>query len=148
MPNVRRRRILALIRMPTFRGESFQRLDPSMALQIPEMITMGAPDPAGIEIDLTGDRALVHYHVWGETNPRNRKARATRILRLIGDDGEGWRCRWCGDYIAVFKRTDARYCSTRCRKARARENRKARRIVIAPEPKPRGSCGAAPRCGW
>ena len=87
---------------------------------------MGAPDPDGIEIDYDGDRALVMFHVWGEANPKARKARAIRIMRQIGRDGEGWRCSWCDGYIPTFKRTDARYCSNSCRKADARARRKRR----------------------
>lgn len=95
---------------------------------------MGAPDPDGVDIDFDGDRAVVQYQVWREANPKSRKARAIRILRMVGHDGEGWRCRWCEDYIPIFKRTDARYCSTRCRKAGARARRKARKEAATIDP--------------
>ena len=91
---------------------------------------MGAPDPDGVHIDFYGDRAVVQFQVWIEANPKSRKARAIRILRQIGYHGEGWRCRWCNDYIPTFKRADARYCSNGCRKADARARRKLRKKAL------------------
>jgi len=88
---------------------------------------MGAPDPSGIHLDLYDERVIVCYEVWRESNPKTRKARALRIMRLIGPDGRGWCCWWCGDEIPLQKRADARYCSETCRKARARERRRVRR---------------------
>lgn len=87
---------------------------------------MGAPDPDGIHIEFDGNRALVQYQIWREANPKSRKARAISILLLIGRDGEGWQCSWCGDFIPIFKRADARYCCNGCRKAEARVRRKRR----------------------
>lgn len=85
---------------------------------------MGAPDPDGISIDLQDGRVVVQFQVWCESNPVAREARAVRILRLIGIDGDNWQCRWCGNPIPVFKRADAHYCRETCRKANARARRR------------------------
>lgn len=87
---------------------------------------MGAPDPDGIRVEFYDGRVVVLYQVWREANPKTRKARAKRLLKLIGRDGEGWRCVRCDEPIPIFRRADARYCSTGCRKGAARERRKER----------------------
>lgn len=84
---------------------------------------MPAPDPFGIEPgDLWPGNVVVYEYFCG--NKRHRIARAQRIL-TNARWGE-WRCKQCGDPVPIWRRADAAYCSTGCRK-RAMRLRKSLR---------------------
>ena len=77
---------------------------------------MPAPDPQGLDIGFT-----ITAEVWPHGNRRTRIARMLAIHRSIRWDG--WKCRWCNEPIALFKRADAKFCSEGCRKRAARQQR-------------------------
>ena len=88
---------------------------------------MPAPDPFGIEYDETDEgRPAVMASVWpsdglfGQGNRRNRLARARSVLRKL--IWNGWACRQCGDPVPLYKRADAVFCSSGCKK-RAKRTR-------------------------
>jgi hypothetical protein len=91
---------------------------------------MPAPDPFGIWYDETPTgQPLVVAELWGsrarpfwEGNPKHRKARAAAVLRRLRLDG--WTCPACGHPVPIWRRADAVYCSTGCRKRAARNRRK------------------------
>src|SRR5215471_8504823 len=88
---------------------------------------MPHPDPNGLSIYEREDGTLgITAEIWWHGNRRHRIARMRAVARNIACDG--WRCRWCGTEIALFKRSDARYCGERCRKVVARR-RRAERLV-------------------
>lgn len=76
-------------------------------------IKMPGPDPDGIEPGDNWPRNVLSYH-FGCGNNRHRIDRARRILQNARW-GE-WSCRHCGDPVPIWRRSDAIYCSTGCRK--------------------------------
>lgn len=89
---------------------------------------MTGPDPDGIDCHQTEDgRWHVLAAVWPKsgvwaTGHRNhRLARAKAILRNLR--WGGWACWGCGDPVPLWRRADARYCSTACRKRAARRRK-------------------------
>lgn len=82
---------------------------------------MPAPDPEGLYLEEYEDGSIsVISEIWEHGNRRHRLARAKRVLRNLRWD---WRCSWCREDIPLHKRADARFCSERCRKAKARQRR-------------------------
>ena len=66
----------------------------------------------------------VHAEVWPEGNKRARIARMRRIAENM--KWGGWKCRHCGAPVPEYRRADAKYCRTACRKAAHRERAKWR----------------------
>ena len=86
---------------------------------------MPAPDPHGIWIEENEDgRIGITAEMWRYGNRGTRKKRMLRVLRQISRDG--WLCTFCRKPIPIFRRSDARYCRERCRKAAARLLRRKR----------------------
>lgn len=89
---------------------------------------MPGPDPFGLEYDETPDgRPIVIAEVWTGRAPfsgckRTRLARARAVLARIRCNG--WTCPECRDYVPIWRRADAVFCSTGCRKRAARNRRK------------------------
>lgn len=81
---------------------------------------MPAPDPFGIDLGFSGPLSLL-VEVWQCGNKRHRKARAVRIL--INLKRGQWCCPECGDYVPLYRRADAVYCRTGCRKKAARRRK-------------------------
>jgi hypothetical protein len=83
---------------------------------------MPAPDPQGLDIDEKDDGSFtITCEVWPYGNRRVRIARMIAVSRNISR--HGWKCHWCRDPIALFKRTDAQFCSDGCRKRAAHQRR-------------------------
>ena len=83
---------------------------------------MPHPDPNGLSIDEREDGSFsITAEVWQHGNRQHRIAWMRAVARNIACGG--WRCRRCGTEIALFKRSDARYCGERCRKVVARRRR-------------------------
>jgi hypothetical protein len=71
---------------------------------------MPQPDPNGLDIDEREDGSFsITAEIWWRGNRRHRIARMRAVARNIACGG--WRCRQCATEIALFKRSDARYCS-------------------------------------
>ena len=87
---------------------------------------MPAPDPHSIYFTDYGDG---RFKITAETNSNgNRRVRIARMLAISRRIKWGsWRCRECGKPMPLCKRTDACFCSERCRKASARRRRLMRR---------------------
>ncbi len=80
---------------------------------------MPAPDPSGLYIEEYDDGGFrITCEVWWHGNRANRINRMLRVARNIKLDG--WRCEHCGAPIPLYRRSDARFCRQRCRKAAAR----------------------------
>ncbi len=77
---------------------------------------MPAPDPDGIEPGEYWPRNILAYHYFCG-NRRHRDDRARRILENARW-GE-WSCRYCGDPVPLWRRADAVYCTTGCRRGAA-----------------------------
>ena len=81
---------------------------------------MPAPDPDGLDCYKEDRRWYVTAQVWPSSgflatgNRRHRLARAKAILRKL--TWGGWCCRACGGPVPIWRRADAVYCSTGCRK--------------------------------
>ena len=89
---------------------------------------MPGPDHDGIDCYQTDDgRWYVVASVWPTSgfwamgNRRHRQARARAVLRNLCRGG--WLCWECREPVPMWRRADARYCSTACRK-RAMRRRK------------------------
>ena len=101
---------------------------------------MGAPDPDAIQTVFEDEgRWFVWYshrcgpsRFWpfessvGGNERRNRERRAVSIMKRVIRDG--WVCAYCGDEIGFHKRADAQYCRERCKRAAARQRRKAKAL--------------------
>lgn len=82
---------------------------------------MPGPDPHGLiySEDAQG-RPVIVVEVWTSRLPpfsgcrRTRLARARAVLAHLQRDG--WTCPQCGDPVPLWRRADAVYCSTGCRK--------------------------------
>ncbi|MEI4471507.1 hypothetical protein [Frigidibacter sp. MR17.24] len=83
---------------------------------------MPGPDPGGVEPSDNWPRGVHVYHFFCG-NIRHRNARAKRILQNARW-GE-WLCLHCGDPVPMWRRADAVYCSTGCRKRAKRARAKA-----------------------
>ncbi|WP_164885759.1 hypothetical protein [Paenirhodobacter populi] len=89
---------------------------------------MPAPDPFGLSYDETPDgMPMVSAEVWNipgqpQGNRRHRIARAKAVLMKLRQND--WTCPQCGGLVPIWRRADAVYCSTGCRK-RAMRGRKA-----------------------
>jgi hypothetical protein len=93
---------------------------------------MPAPDPHGVSIGWGWpDSITVDMKLWGCGNKRTRKRRAIAILANLRHGG--WCCPACNRPVPLYRRADATYCSTACRKRRARARRK---VGETGEPKP------------
>ena len=57
---------------------------------------------------------------------QNKTQIGRRVDRLCQKYARGWHCKYCGDLMPVWKRTDAEYCKESCRKLAARKRRVAR----------------------
>ena len=80
---------------------------------------MPAPDPSGIGIEeYEGGGFRITCELWWHGNRATRIKRMKRIAENIR--WNGWRCEHCGDPIPLYRRSDARFCRERCRKAAAR----------------------------
>ena len=86
---------------------------------------MPGPEPGTVWIEECDGRlvAMMECYFW-TGNVGNRAKRASTMLRRVKQGT--WSCRWCGDDLPDFRRTDAQYCSEGCRKRAARERRNAR----------------------
>lgn len=88
---------------------------------------MPAPDPSGLSYYETHDgRPMVSAEVWPTTglfagNRRNRIARLKAVAAKVLADG--WACPTCGAPVPLWRRADAVYCSTGCRKRAARKRK-------------------------
>ena len=88
---------------------------------------MPGPDPFGVEIEGDYPGPLTSYAhpsdatILGGGNKRHRIARARRILENVARGG--WCCPWCLDFVPIYRRADAVYCSEGCRKRAARARR-------------------------
>lgn len=85
---------------------------------------MPAPDPSGLYIDEYDGGFSITCEIWWHGNRAHRIGRMQRIARHIKWGGR--KCCHCGGPIPLFKRSDARYCRERCRKAAARQRRSFR----------------------
>ena len=86
---------------------------------------MPGPDPHALWIESNEPPYRVSFQAYLWTgNNGNRKARAIAILRRL--HWGTWRCRWCGNELPDYLRTDALYCRESCRKRAARWRRKCR----------------------
>lgn len=103
---------------------------------------MPGPDPDGLEYDETPDgRPIIVAQVWRDRHPspfsgcaRTRLARARAVLLNLHRGG--WMCPTCGDPVPIWRRADAVYCSTGCRKREARKRRKDRAAPSGPSQAP------------
>ena len=83
---------------------------------------MPTPDPDGLSVEYFEDgRFTVSAEVWPHGNRRHRIARLRAVTRNL--KWGNWTCRWCGEPVPLYRRTDARHCSETCRKRAARERR-------------------------
>ena len=88
---------------------------------------MPAPDPFGLSYSENEDgKPVISAEVWPSTglfagNRRNRLARLKAVGRKVLADG--WTCPTCGDPVPLWRRADAVYCSTGCRKRAARDRK-------------------------
>jgi hypothetical protein len=87
---------------------------------------MPGPDPFGLIYDETPEgRPIVVAEMWTcrlppyTGNRRTRLARARAVLSNLVRDG--WLCPVCGEPVPIYRRADAVYCSTGCRKRASRE---------------------------
>ncbi len=86
---------------------------------------MPGPDPHALWIEDDGEDPSVCWQRYFWTgNEGNRKARAIDLVRRLAHGN--WFCRWCGDPLPDYLRTDARYCREACRKRAARVRHHAR----------------------
>lgn len=89
---------------------------------------MPAPDPFGLIYDEAPNGApRVIAEVWPSSgwfpgNPRHRKNRMIAVYRNLRRDG--WCCPWCGGFVPIYRRADAVFCSTSCRRKAAYQRRK------------------------
>ncbi len=83
------------------------------------------PDPNGlfVEEDEDGNALGVTAEIWDHGNKRHRLARMKAIAKNLSI--LNWGCRYCGEPVPIYRRADARFCRERCRKASARERKKA-----------------------
>lgn len=87
---------------------------------------MPGPDPDGLIYDERPDGTpTITAEVWPSSglfqgNRRHRLARANKVLWKLRLDG--WTCPQCGGPVPIWRRADAVYCCTACRK-RAKRNR-------------------------
>ena len=89
---------------------------------------MPAPDPNALEYSETSDgRPVLHADIPKGPPPfplgcrRTRIARMRSVMRRLQFDG--WTCPGCGDDVPLWRRADAKFCSTGCRKRAARKRR-------------------------
>ncbi|HPD91072.1 MAG: hypothetical protein H6900_00695 [Rhodobacter sp.] len=88
---------------------------------------MPAPDPTGLSYYETSDgRPFVSAEIWPSTglfagNRRHRLARLKAVTLKVRFDN--WTCPTCGEPVPLWRRADAVYCSTGCRKRAARYRR-------------------------
>jgi len=76
-------------------------------------------DPNGLDIEEYDDgRFRLTAELWWYGNKRHRIARWRAVSRRIKQDG--WRCRFCGEKVPLFRRADAIFCREACRKKAAR----------------------------
>ncbi|MEZ5913449.1 MAG: hypothetical protein R3D84_15515 [Paracoccaceae bacterium] len=92
---------------------------------------MPGPDPEGVTVyeDENGG-FRVFAELWpsrglGASNRQNRLRRMRAITRNLR---RGWNCPWCKGPVPVFRRADAVYCSTSCRK-KARYRRRLNKLA-------------------
>jgi len=87
---------------------------------------MPGPDPHAMWFERHEGRITASYYryLWSGQEA-HREARACSILRRMAKGD--WRCRWCGDALPDWRRSDARYCRETCRKKAARWRRECRR---------------------
>lgn len=90
---------------------------------------MPGPEPDGVDCYQTDDgRWHVLTSVWPKSgfwamgNRKHRLARGKAVLRNLR--WGGWCCRECGDAVPLWRRADAVYCSTSCRKRAQRRRKK------------------------
>ena len=110
------------------RCEAGRGLGPPLALGIEKGPPMPAPDPNGIALGHDWPASLsVEMELWFSGNRRNRKRRAHAILKNLR--AGGWCCRWCSEPVPLFRRADAVYCCTGCRKRHKRARRKVSKPI-------------------
>ena len=96
---------------------------------------MPAPDPYSIWIEpVMGGSVLMYYRYFGTGKAGNRKKRVARLCERLSQGD--WVCRWCSDPIAIWRRTDARYCRERCRKKAARSRKRNRWVTLSSVTRP------------
>ncbi len=83
------------------------------------------PDPNGLFVEEGEDGTIygVTAEIWDHGNKRHRLARMKAIAKNLSV--LNWGCRYCGEPVPIYRRADARFCRERCRKAFARERKKA-----------------------
>ncbi|KFI27763.1 hypothetical protein CN97_00150 [Haematobacter massiliensis] len=89
---------------------------------------MPGPDPFGLSYEENEHgRPVVIAEMWTSRLPpftgcpRTRLARARAVLANLKRDG--WTCPRCGRPVPLYRRADAVYCSTGCRKRAMRERK-------------------------
>ncbi|AUQ53187.1 hypothetical protein PhaeoP92_00481 [Phaeobacter inhibens] len=86
---------------------------------------MPGPTPGSVWIEVVDGRACATFerYLWSD-NFMHRLQRATALTRRVSNGS--WVCRWCGNELPDFRRTDALYCGESCRKKAARQRRRDR----------------------
>lgn len=89
---------------------------------------MPGPEPGAVWIEEQEGSfvAMAECYFW-TGNLGNRIERATVMLRRVKQGT--WACRWCGDELPEYRRTDALYCTEGCRKRAARLRREQRNAL-------------------
>lgn len=104
------------------RSKCFQGPEPDVTPGV-EDIDLPGPDPSGVTIsELPNGGWSVMIETFMLSGRTQRQARARRVLVNLKRDG--WACRWCGDPVPEWRRSDAAYCCAGC-KGRALRARRA-----------------------